>query len=193
MKKVLLLLVSMLLLLSSCARSEPKEPYTVDTGLKTLEIDPVTKTITDKYKTYQYTYQYSISKNTDGFTVTVIYPDGSTYFVTQKEDDSGTRRIPGHSEDYDAKRYISGHILIQALEDEFPISPFLIPRFTGDPVLGFLLIGLGILGAFWPRIIWWLTIGWLIKNAEPSNFALIAYRIIGVLLILFGIIKLFIE
>ena len=193
MKKVVLLVVCMLLLLSSCAHSEPKEPYTVDRGLSILEIDPVTKTITDKYKTYQYTYQYNISKNTDGFTVTVIYPDGSTYYVTQKEDDSGTHYIPGHSENYNSKRYISGHILIQALKDEFPISPVLIPRFTGDPVLGFLLIGLGILGAFWPRITWWLTIGWLIKDAKPSNFALIAYRIIGVLLILFGIIKLFIK
>ena len=184
MKKVVLLVVSMLLLLSLCACSGSKEPYTVKEGWGTFKIDPVTQTISDKYDSYQ----YDISKDPDGFTLTITYPDGVTYHETHWESNSGTHISRGYTGDYDQNTYVPGHILCEALEEELPA-----PLFPGNPVLGFLLIGLGILGAFWSRIIWWLTIGWLIKNAEPSNFALIAYRIIGVLLILFGIIKLFIA
>ena len=184
MKKVVLLVVSMLLLLSLCACSGSKEPYTVKEGWRTFEIDPEVGTISHK----EDVFRYDISNDPDGYTLTITYPDGSTYFVKQQEFNSGTHRTSGHSEDYDAMRYVDGGILYNALENELPA-----PLFPGNPVLGFLLIGLGILGAFWPRIVWWLTIGWLIKDAEPSNIALIAYRIIGVLLILSGIIKLFIA
>lgn len=48
----------------------------------------------------------------------------------------------------------------------------------------------GIIGLAAPKVIWWLTTGWRIKDAEPSDFALIVYRIIGGLVIIAGIIML---
>ena len=179
MKKLLLLLVSVVLLLSLCACSEANEPYTVKEGWRTLEINPGAGTITHK----EDVFHYDISGNPNGYTVTFTYPDGSTYFVKHEERNSGAYRTSGHSEDYDDLRYVSGPTLYDVLEDELPE-----PLFPGNPALGFFVILLGILFITLPRIMWFLHIGWLIKDAEPYNFTLIIFRIIGVLTLLAGIL-----
>ncbi len=184
MKKVLLLIVSVLLLFSLCACSGSKEPYTVEEGWKTFEIDPEAKTISDEFGTYQ----YAISKNDDGFTLTITYPDGSTYFVKEQEFNSGTHRTSGHSDDYEEYRYVPGSILCDALEDELPA-----PLFPGNPALGFFLIVLGALLILIPKLFWWLKIGWLLQGAQPAKYTLIVFQVVGVLTTLFGIIKLFIA
>lgn len=184
MKKVLLLIVSVLLLFSLCACSGLKEPYTVEEGWRTFEIDPEAKTISDEFGTYQ----YAISKNDDGFTLTITYPDGSTYYEKHWEHTSSTYVSNGHSDDYEEYRYVPGNILCDALEDELP-APF----FPGNPALGFLLIVLGALLVLIPKLFWWLKIGWLLQGAQPAKYTLIVFQVLGVLTILFGIIKLFIA
>ena len=184
MKKVVLLVVCMLLLLSLCACSGSKEPYTVKEGWRTFEIDPEVGTISHK----EDVFRYDISNDPDGYTLTITYPDGSTYFVKQQEFNSGTHRTSGHSEDYDAMRYVDGGILYNALENELPA-----PLFPGNPVLGFILIILGALLILIPKLFWWLKIGWLLNDAQPAKYTLIVFQVIGVLTILFGIIKLFIA
>lgn len=188
MKKVLPLILIVLLLLTLCACSETSEPYTVDVGIKDLEVDPVAQTITDKYKTYQYTYQYEIAKTSNEYTVTITYPDGSTYYETHRPLDSEFPVAKGYSDDSAAKRYISAHHLIRALQEEVPEI-----FYPENPVLGLILISLGLLYIALPHRAWWLMIGWLLKDAEPSEFSMIFLRVFGVGLLLFGIIKLFIA
>lgn len=184
MKKLLLLLVSVVLLLSLCGCSVANEPYTVEEGWRTFEIDPGTGTITHK----EDVFHYDISGTPYGYTVTFTYPDGSTYFVKHEERNSGAHGTSGHSENYDSTRYVSGSTLYDVLEDELPV-----PFFTGNPFVGVLVIGMGMLYIAKPRILWFLAIGWYIKDSEPYNFTLIIFRIFGVLGILAGILICFIP
>lgn len=185
MKKLLLLLVSVILLLSLCACSEANEPYTVKEGWRTLEINPGAGTITHK----ENVFHYDISGDANRYTLTITYPDGSTYYESYRENSSGTTSVTaGWSDNYSEYRYVPGEALCDALEDELPT-----PLFTGNPFAGVLFIGLGILYMAKPRVTWWLEIGWLLKGAEPSDFALIAHRIVGVLIVLAGILTCFMS
>lgn len=116
MKKMLILLVSMLLLISLCACSESIEPYTVKEGWRTFEIDREAGTISHKKDTYR----YDISGDGNEYTLTITYPDGSAYYESHKESFPDNYRIKGCSTDYDATRYVSGDILCRALKDELP-------------------------------------------------------------------------
>ena len=181
MKKLLLLLVSLLLLFSLCACSGSNAPYTVEKGWRTLEIDPVACTITHKTDIIH----YAIDKNDDGFfTVTITYPDGSTFYEKHGQTDSGREYTTrGHSDDYSIYKYVPGDVLMEALEDEFPYS--LITYLTWWKVL---IVGLGILGAVVPQIAWLLLIGWLLKDAEPGKYTLIIFRFLGIILLLIGLV-----
>ncbi|MDG5787244.1 hypothetical protein QA612_07040 [Evansella sp. AB-P1] len=61
---------------------------------------------------------------------------------------------------------------------------------SGNP-LGVLVILLGAIGLFFPYVLWYLEIGWKLKDAEPSDFFLLLNRIIGVVIIFVGIFMLF--
>jgi len=56
--------------------------------------------------------------------------------------------------------------------------------FTLIPIL---FIILGAVGVFFPRISWYLGVGWQFKNAEPSAAALISARVSGIFAIIAGI------
>lgn len=47
--------------------------------------------------------------------------------------------------------------------------------------LGIVIILFGLLGAIFPQAAWYLEIGWKLRDAEPSEFALIANRVGGIL------------
>lgn len=47
-----------------------------------------------------------------------------------------------------------------------------------------LLAAVGIVGIAAPKALWWVVIGWQIKDAEPSDAALVIYRIIGAVLLI---------
>lgn len=54
-------------------------------------------------------------------------------------------------------------------------------------LLPILFIIMGVVGVFFPRISWYLGVGWQFKNAEPSTAALVSARISGLLAIIAGI------
>jgi len=54
-------------------------------------------------------------------------------------------------------------------------------------LMAFVLILAGILSACLPKVVWWLAIGWKIKNAEPSKLAIILYRVGGFIQLLMGL------
>jgi len=56
--------------------------------------------------------------------------------------------------------------------------------FTLVPIL---FIILGAIGVIFPRISWYMSVGWQFKNAEPSTAALISARIGGIFAIIVGI------
>ncbi|WP_138417129.1 DUF6199 family natural product biosynthesis protein [Aquibacillus sediminis] len=57
---------------------------------------------------------------------------------------------------------------------------------SGNPV-GILFILFGLLGALSPRTAWYLEIGWKLRDAEPSELALIANRVGGIIASIVGL------
>lgn len=54
--------------------------------------------------------------------------------------------------------------------------------------LGAVIITIGLVIAIWPKIAWYLRLGWRFKNAEPNGLALGAERVTGVVLVIAGFI-----
>lgn len=51
-----------------------------------------------------------------------------------------------------------------------------------------LLLIVGSIMAMFPGMIWFFAVGWLFKEAEPSDIAIKFYRYSGVFLIIIGVI-----
>ncbi|MFA9381067.1 MAG: hypothetical protein ACERKO_08405, partial [Acetanaerobacterium sp.] len=55
-----------------------------------------------------------------------------------------------------------------------------------------LLMGVGLWQAVTPKTAWYLSYGWRFKNAEPSDAALGAGRVVGIGMIILGLILIFV-
>lgn len=62
----------------------------------------------------------------------------------------------------------------------------------GYLLVGLLLLGIGIFNTASPRTGWYWSYGWRFKDAEPSEAALLAGRLGGVVCIIIGIICFFV-
>ena len=130
MKKLLLIFIlcTSLLLLPACGKKEPV--YTVELmNGKEYVVDTVNQTIQEG----GFTYSYEISLSGDS--ITIEYPNGSTYWWQQ----NGAMGHGGWSNDYDPAKYPSdGGTLIDVLEKEAPrqrsdksFVPFFLFLFAG--------------------------------------------------------------
>lgn len=119
-----------------------------------------------------------------GTQMTLIYPDGSTYWWRT----SGNVGYGGWSDNYDETRYASGDTLWKVLEQERPDAK----QGSNHVGLGFLLVIFGVLEAAFPQTFWWLSHGWRFKDAEPSDMAIGLGRASGVIMVIAGIICFFV-
>lgn len=55
-------------------------------------------------------------------------------------------------------------------------------------LLGFVLIFFGAISVMWPYSAWYLSVGWKLKDAEPSDLALTMNRVGGSLMVIVGFI-----
>lgn len=176
MKKCSLFLLSLLLLFSLCACGQKKaDVYEVEHGGKVYTVDTVNCTVTVD----GYVCAYEIESGSSSTHFTVTYPDGSTYWWSR----SGNGGMGGWSDDYDENRYVPGDVLRDVLNLDASAEW----EQTGNPLLGILLIALGLFPAAAPRAAWTLSYGWRFKDAEPSELALGVNRVCGVATILLGI------
>lgn len=173
--RLFLLLSLVAALFLGCAATPTS--YTVLHGDAKFTVNTELGTISDEL----YTYLYEIDGSGSSRSVTITYPDGSTYYCTYN--DSGS--FGGWSDDYAPDRYADGDTLLAVLEQSAP------REYTGNPFLGLLLIALGLWYVLSPHSAWYLSYGWRYKDAEPSDTALVGARISGILVILFGIFAIF--
>lgn len=130
-----------------------------------------------------YTYLYEVEGSGDRRSVTITYPDGPTYTCSY----NGSGAVLSWSNDYSPNRYADGDTLLAVLEAQAP------KEYSGHPILGLLLIALGIWHTLAPRAAWYLSYGWRYKNAEPSDAALLVSRISGIAVVIFGLYYLFLS
>ena len=172
MKKVVLLVVCMLLLLSLCACSRIKLPYTVEEQRRTFTINPINRTITDQ----RGTYQYEITGTMSDHEITITYPNGVIYHYTR----SGSYRWKeGDETTFD---YTPGAFLCDALEGEIPADPF------DDTILGFVIMVLGALFFFAPKVAWFIGLGGFFRKTKPADTTLLLYSICGGFVFIAGIL-----
>ena len=165
MKKLLMIFVlcACLLLLPACGKKEPV--YMVTLNNKDYVVDTINQTIQEGG--FIYSYEMSLS----GDSITIEYPNGSTYWWQQ----NGPMGHGGWSNDYDPGKYPSdGGTLVDVLEKEAPKQ-----RSDKSFVPFFLFLIAGLFNLIAPEASWYLGHGWRYKNAEPSDLALIVTRITG--------------
>ena len=181
MKKRYALLAEILIAAALCACSSARSAavYSVEKDGVTFTVDAERGTVSDGTNIYRYVY----SGPSPEYSVTITYPNGSTYFWTQTEFGGNG----GWSENYDAKRYADGQILCEVLESKAPE-----PSSPRNILLILLLGGVGVFDLCLPKAAWYLECGWKIKDAEPSEAALWANRAAGVLLLGAAVILIFV-
>ena len=180
MKRLLITIVCLLLVMSLCACSTSEgEVYTVSKNGTDYVIDQANGTISDS----TYTYQYSISGSSSGYTINITYPDGSTYWWRTQSSGNFVAGSGGWSDDYDENRFVDGDTLCDILEEGVPKEKD--PKNVG---LILLLLVVGIFNTASPRSAWYLEYGWRYKNAEPSDLALGLNRLGGIVAIIAAVI-----
>ncbi|MFC5466039.1 DUF6199 family natural product biosynthesis protein [Lederbergia graminis] len=117
-----------------------------------------------------------------GYRYEVEFENGHRYFYEQSEDagyGGGTYELTGEEmmlarEAIDKYEEINGDATIPSNN-------------ASKYLLGIVLFLIGLLGAIFPHATWYLEIGWKLRDAEPSEFALIANRVGGILVAIVGI------
>ena len=190
-KCVLIVVMLLALVLGACnsntAKSDPySEVVEIDGQSLTITLDEnnlSAGTITSENGTY--TFEYGVSGNSIVFTVN--YPDGYVFsqteinggFATPAEYNSIERKNKGYIDLFSLNYSIEG-VMDNARGTSNNGSPSIL--------LALALIGVGAWNFFEARSVWYLFRGWWYKNAEPSDLALMLYRLAGVFLIFAGII-----
>lgn len=163
--------------LFGCAKTE--STYTVTKNGTTYRVDTQKQAIYDTL----YTYQYQLSGNSSSFSITITYPNNSTYWYSK----SDGRGQGGWSDDYSEAVYAPGDTLVAVMQETMSK-----PANVGGIFGGLLLIAVGILNLVAPQALWYLGYGWRFKNAEPSEAAISFGRISGAIVIIIGIVFLFV-
>ncbi len=180
--KYILIILSLLLLLGACSDEigQVRETYTAyDRGVG-YKVDTVNMTVTQEGGENVFTYVI------EDMTVTITYPDGSTYWWTVT--DMGG--YGGWSDNYDEEKYISGEKMLNILSQVMPE----VETTEGESrslgmngIFGIIFILLGIFYVLKPAKAWYMSVGWQFKDATPSDKAIGYYRAGGVFIILIGI------
>ena len=125
----------------------------------------------------QYRYEY------DNGSITIIYPNGATYWESATE--SGA--VISWDDHYDPERYVDGATLARQIAEAYNT-----PRNYDDVVIaGFcclIIAGIGFVQIRYPELLFqWRYSLWL-RNVEPTEFALGATRIAGVIAVVGAVI-----
>ena len=137
----------------------------------------------------QYTYHYTITSDSGCTKVTFTYPDGGTYFVEKRNGNAF-----GYG-GYNAELYTDGDVLWDILEQHLAANQITLTdkgKLTFEKLLAaFVLWGVGALQLAAPGFFAMLKVIWWVRDAEPSDFAIVMTRISGAICILVGIFILF--
>lgn len=175
MKRFLILFCLLALLLAGCAQQS--EVFTTEVDGTVYTVDTQAGTITGG----GYTCRYTVAD--DKKSVVIRFPDGATWSESKTE--SGTISSSG-SVGID-RMGIAGD-----LADILWNLPGSGPNWSGMLASALVFcLGLGMVSK--PRAFWWLSMGWLFRDAEPSDRALHSYQIAGSVFMVLSVIPFFIS
>ena len=176
MKRFWSVFVVLLLILSLWGCAQQEQIFEIERNGTMFSVDTENRTISDGSHTYHYMLSYTASSSS----VTITYPNGSSFYDSVVKGGSGSS---SWSDDYKDDAYVSGWTLSAVVRQTIPK-----PAHTGKIIAGLFLIVLGIFDLAFPQVSWYLGFGWYFKNAEPSDAALICGRVVGVIVMIFGVV-----
>ncbi len=181
MKRIGLLLLSLVLIFSLSACSLKPTRYNVEYDGKTYKVDTLRRTVSDGTNTYEYSY----SEGSMGGSFSINYPNGSRYYAY-------TTAGGGVFQEEKPDLWKTGYLTPSALETIITSDvPNQMESKIWQWILGLTSIGLGLIMMVKPRSVWHLEYGWKFKNAEPSDTALGANCFAGFVIVICGVILLF--
>ncbi|WP_416150168.1 DUF6199 family natural product biosynthesis protein [Salipaludibacillus sp. HK11] len=125
-------------------------------------------------------------QRSNGYRYEVEFENGHTYF----NEKSGNIGSGGGS----AKLTSEEMTLAEEAIDKFEQMNGAATRSNNNSssiLFGVVIILFGLLGAIFPQAAWYLEIGWKLRDAEPSDLALIANRVGGILASIVGLLIIF--
>lgn len=193
MKKYILMVMSIISLFSLIACNEDisvSEPHTeiIEADGQSLlisfdENNQAAGTITTENG--EYTFEYDAPGR-----LTIVYPDG--YIYKQIEENGAVSSSADYSRaEVISKGYFDAYSLIWCIESSMENKEETNRGNSPSLPTAIFLLGLGVWNLMAPKSAWWLARGWWYKNAEPSELALVLYRMAGAILVLVGIVCFF--
>jgi hypothetical protein len=181
-KRIGLLLLSLVLIFSLSACSLKPTRYNVEYDGKTYKVDTLRRTVSDGTNTYEYSH----FEGSLGRSFSINYPNGSRYYVSMNE---GGGVLQEQKPDLWKTGYLSPSALRTIISSDVPNQ---IESNIWQWIIGLTSIGLGLIMMVKPRSVWYLEYGWKFKNAEPSDMALGANCLSGFVMVICGVILLFV-
>ena len=186
MKKLFAVMLCILLVVSLCSCGSSKtlpSTYTARRDGTEYVVDRESKTISDG----THTYLYSLDGDSDGYSIKITYPDGSSYWWSTRKSGYVSTGYGGWSNDYDEDRYAKGDVLCDILEVSVPEK-----KEPKNVLLILFLLAVGIFNTVSPHSAWYLEYGWRYKNAEPSEMALGMARFGGIVALVVAVGMIFV-
>lgn len=177
MKKYLLMTMCLLLVFPMIACTGSKQQDT-----KTISLDDIIYTVDQQQGTIwdgQDTYHYAA----DSSGITITYPDDETYTWKKVNGFGAGTCSPG----FDAAKFRDPFLLLDVIENASSAGALPKPGHIG---IGVFLLLVGIFHTGWPYRAWYLSRGWMYKDAEPSDVASVIFRISGIVAIIMGVLLL---
>ena len=181
--KLMLLCLVLVLLLCACGQTAeaPSNTRSMTVNGTAYTVDDAAGTISDGANVYAFSVEYRAS----GSRVSFTYPDGSSWWHETKTN----TEVGGWSDSYAPEEhgYAEGEVLYGVLTSD---SPETREKSGPNPLLALLLLAVGAWGTASPRSMWFVEHGWRYKDAEPSEMALGANRVTGIVCLLIGVVML---
>lgn len=127
------------------------------------------------------TVRVSYREQHNGYEYEVMFENGRSYFYKR----SGNSSSAGGSLELTDEEWKWAEEAISKYE-QINGAASISNNSSSNPI-GLVLILLGILGAIFPQAAWYMEIGWKVRNTEPSELALIANRVGGIVIAIVGL------
>ena len=199
---VFLLILPLIFALAACKTEDPDPteapttPENMTVYTATSKWDNVAYTVNKENCTVtdgKYTYFYEFEGNASDYKVTITYPDGKTDFWIGNQNGGSGGGI-GFGADYADCSSLAEVIAMGAPKAPAPAvkpAPSKKPNFFAHYAYTATLFLLGFLFLAFPEAMARRRIYFWAKDAEPSDFAIGFYRVLGAFCILVGVISLF--
>lgn len=121
-------------------------------------------------------------EHSNGYRYEVEFENGKTFFY----DKTGNTGVGGGSEELTKEEMDLAEEAMDKYEQLHGNAATSNNSSSGN-LIGIVIISFGLLGAISPHTAWYLEIGWKLREAEPSELALIVNRVGGILTSIVGL------